>query len=49
MYIVWTTFDPAAAYTPKLLPQLEACFRAATPLVEFLNKAVKRKLPQKRR
>lgn len=40
MYIVWATLPPAAAFTPQLLGEISARFRAATPLVEFLNRPI---------
>jgi uncharacterized protein (DUF2461 family) len=38
MYIVWTSLDPEIAYGPNLLGEVVQRFRAATPLVEFLNR-----------
>jgi len=38
MYVLWVEAEPEIAYTPKLLGDLSARFRAATPLVEFLNR-----------
>lgn len=38
MYVVWVELDPALAYGPKLVKEVSERLRAATPLVEFLNR-----------
>jgi uncharacterized protein (TIGR02453 family) len=40
MYIVWTSMEPEVAYGPNLLGEVSQRFRASTPLVEFLNRAL---------
>lgn len=43
MYIVSANLDPALAYTPKLVSELSKLFKTATPLVEYLNGALRPK------
>lgn len=48
MYIVWQSLDTELAYTPKLLGEISARFKAATPFVEYLNRplgALRKQLP----
>lgn len=38
MYIVWNSLPTDLAYTPNLLPEVSARFKASADFVEFLNK-----------
>ena len=43
-WMLWTTFDPKIAATPKLLAELVSRFRAGAPLCEFLNQLFVRRV-----
>lgn len=40
MFIVWSELDPALAYSSKVVTEVSKRFRAAAPLVEFLNRGL---------
>ena len=42
-WLYWKELDPKLATSPKLRSELVARFRAAAPVVELLNAALKRK------